>query len=875
MSKPYKFKFSIVTAVYNTQEYVSDAIDSVINQSIGFKDNVQLILVNDGSKDKSGDICKEYRDKYPNNIIYIEKENGGVSSARNKGLEKVEGKYVNFLDSDDKLSKNTLEEVWKFFEEHYDEIDFVSIPTKFFEANNDEHPLNYKYKKTHIVNIFENTNDILLFVNSAFIKKEKAQNFKFDQRVHYSEDAKYISMILLEKGVYGALSSPFYLYRKRSNQDSAIQTKSYKKTWLLDTPQFVYMEIMEKCVNLFNGVPLYFQNLIMHDLQFRFKQDNLSGLNEKEISDYFSKLSEILQFIDDQIILSKPFYYIEHKIFCLTIKHKIDYKVFFKKSIEYDGNIFFNGNLTIKKDNHHLFINSIDTKSSKIVIDGIIKTVLPLNDFILKINSNGITNQVKLSPLKNKAVLSLDKEVLTPFYFKVEIPSLDLGSICFKMKIAETEFELPIEFLRGLESGYKNIEEKNFKLKKTSIQYAPKNIFRTLKLELVYWRKLFKKKKLKVIIIRALYFLLKNLKRDPIWIFSDKLTNGGDNGEVLFEYAMKQKDSVKKFFLINKNSKDYLRIGKIGNLLDFSSLKYKMVFLLSDKVLSSQATDKYINAFGRSRRYYNDLYNFDFVFLQHGITYNNLSRWLIKIDKNIKLFITCTEKEYNSILDYEYLYEKENLLLSGFPRYDKLENKPKRKILLMPTWRLSLSTTENSRGEKKYNPKFKESSYYTFFNNLINNERLLESLKKNNYYIKFCLHPELLQNAKDFDRNESIEIVNETCNYQKEFKEGCLLITDYSSVSFDFAYLFKPIIYTQFDQEEFFKNHTVTKGYFDYKKDGFGPVCFTLEETINKIIKFMENECELPIEYNKRIKNLFKYTDKNNCERVYNAVKKL
>jgi glycosyltransferase involved in cell wall biosynthesis len=131
-TKKYPYKFSIVTAIYNTEDYVSDAIESVINQTIGFEDNVQLILVNDGSTDRSGEICKEYRNRYPNNIVYIEKENGGVSSARNRGLKEVKGKYVNFLDSDDKLSKNTLEEVWKFFEKHYNEIDFVSIPIYFF-----------------------------------------------------------------------------------------------------------------------------------------------------------------------------------------------------------------------------------------------------------------------------------------------------------------------------------------------------------------------------------------------------------------------------------------------------------------------------------------------------------------------------------------------------------------------------------------------------------------------------------------------------------------------------------------------------------------------------------------------------------------------
>ncbi|MBQ8980009.1 MAG: glycosyltransferase family 2 protein, partial [Eubacterium sp.] len=70
-----KYKFSVVLPVYNGEEYLTEALDSVINQSIGFEDNIQFIIVNDGSTDGSADICKKYRDMYPDNIVYVEKEN--------------------------------------------------------------------------------------------------------------------------------------------------------------------------------------------------------------------------------------------------------------------------------------------------------------------------------------------------------------------------------------------------------------------------------------------------------------------------------------------------------------------------------------------------------------------------------------------------------------------------------------------------------------------------------------------------------------------------------------------------------------------------------------------------------------------------------
>jgi len=115
----YKFKFSIIIPVYNVEDYLEETLLSVINQSIGFINNIQIILVNDGSPDSSDLICKEYANKYPNNIKYIEKPNGGVSSARNTGIPYIEGKYVNFLDSDDKWDKHAFKHIYKFFEKQF------------------------------------------------------------------------------------------------------------------------------------------------------------------------------------------------------------------------------------------------------------------------------------------------------------------------------------------------------------------------------------------------------------------------------------------------------------------------------------------------------------------------------------------------------------------------------------------------------------------------------------------------------------------------------------------------------------------------------------------------------------------------------------
>lgn len=129
----FPFKFSIVIAVYNVAPFLSEAIDSLIKQDINFQDNVEIILVDDGSDDGSGSICDSYHNSYPENITTIHQNNRGVSAARNEGLKHVTGEYVNFLDGDDKLSPNTLSCVYRYFQ-LWPTVPMIAIPLRFFDG---------------------------------------------------------------------------------------------------------------------------------------------------------------------------------------------------------------------------------------------------------------------------------------------------------------------------------------------------------------------------------------------------------------------------------------------------------------------------------------------------------------------------------------------------------------------------------------------------------------------------------------------------------------------------------------------------------------------------------------------------------------------
>ena len=126
--------------------------------------------------------------------------------------------------------------------------------------------------------------------------------------------------------------------------------------------------------------------------------------------------------------------------------------------------------------------------------------------------------------------------------------------------------------------------------------------------------------------------------------------------------------------------------------------------------------------------------------------------------------------------------------------------------------------------------------------------------------------------AEIYNFDSNIEIVNDRSSDELNAKTN-LMITDYSSCVFDFAYLRKPVLYIQFDKETFFKNHSfVGEGYFDYERDGFGEVEYDMDSAVDRIIEYMKTDCELKDKYRERIDKFFEFSDNKNCERIYEHI---
>lgn len=868
------FFFSIIVPVYNVEQYIEEAIESIIGQSIGFSDNVQLVLVNDGSTDKSGDICKQYRNIYPDNIVYIEKENGGVSSARNEGLKRVCGKYVNFIDSDDMWQQDSLLSIHRFLKENPD-IRVVFSGLKLTgRKEGDSYHMDYQSKKTRIINIHEVFDYPQLKVATSFIARELLTD-RFDSDVKIGEDILYINKILLNECRFGLVSEAVYLYRKREDESSALDKASDDISYYTVTPEKVYRTLIDASIAKYGHVIPYIQYLLITDMQWRLKKAPSQVLSEEQKKNYRELLIDLLKYVSDDMIVAQRRMITKEKAYALKLKNGEEaysrnteaQEALARKTHmncivveEQDGELLISGR-SIEKflgDGYSVYVLDNNNKRYDAAYDR-----YPVYDW------TGVDDSIQMRVYRHTLRLPLKAGAEYRFFisngnsFDVRMNKLSFGTFSKLNGEKESVFfagDYHVRYIDNMIKVFKTgfIEEK--RIAKRYCDYLKKAADEEI-----------------TDIWKEAYGLKKKARKKPIWLISDRSNIAGDNGEALFTYLMRtdapQTHDI--YFILSEDSPDYQRMKQIGQILPFGSREYYVKRIAASMLISSHVDEWVVDPFGKNNKYFRNIMEAKYVFLQHGVTKDDVSSWLHYFKKHINIFITAAQPEYQSIIEGDYGYDDSVVKLTGFARYDKLKDDRKNIIAFAPTWRKHLATKAVTGSERGYSDEFIKSDYYKFYNTLINDERILEAMKRKGYIGRLYVHPAMSNQTIDFKGNDTVIVWEDKIDYPKVFSESALLITDYSSVAMDFAYLKKPVIYTQFDHDEFFGNHLYSKGYFDYETDGFGPVTKTYDTAVEAIVRSIETDCTEPEEYSERVDKFFAFTDKNNCERIYKELKKL
>ena len=239
-------KLSFVIPIYNMENYLPKCLDSILSQA---ENSCELILVDDGSKDHSGAICDDYRDRYPN-IKVVHKANGGLGSARNAGMDVAEGEYIAFVDSDDYIEGGTVARLLRWIDTEPADVCFLEL-TKVHPDGSRE-PMGEGLIRSEIRG--KTREQVLTFLSSrpkfpgsgcgklfrrAFLEKH---GFRFPDDRRLSEDLIYALNVYYAADSFDYLDFPYYCYRQ-SRAGSITNTVTAK--YYFDTALFVE-EVVER-----------------------------------------------------------------------------------------------------------------------------------------------------------------------------------------------------------------------------------------------------------------------------------------------------------------------------------------------------------------------------------------------------------------------------------------------------------------------------------------------------------------------------------------------------------------------------------------------------------------------------------------------------
>ncbi|MFE0506086.1 CDP-glycerol glycerophosphotransferase family protein [Peribacillus butanolivorans] len=350
-----------------------------------------------------------------------------------------------------------------------------------------------------------------------------------------------------------------------------------------------------------------------------------------------------------------------------------------------------------------------------------------------------------------------------------------------------------------------------------------------------------------------------------IWLIYEKTAERAqDNGYYFFKYIYENQKHQQAYYIIKPESEDYLKLAGMNNrVLEFMSFKY-MVYMYSAQLFVSSETKGHAYDIriqkGRIRKAMN--YK-PLVFLQHGVIgLKKLNSIFKKSSINAPSLFVVSSPAEGKIIRNHFGYNDKEIIVSGLPRWDVINNKAAgNSILMMPTWRVWL---ENLSYEEVAN-----SEYVQAFKAFLDSSELHKLLEQHELTLYFYLHPKFKDFIDHFEINHNRVVISNEQSLNSLMMESSMLITDYSSVSWDMFYQKKPIIFYQFDLDTYNKYQG---SYMDFDNELFGDQVFTTEDLIATIKEYAEANFKEKQLFNHLRKTYLPYIDKSNSQRIYNEI---
>lgn len=792
--------YNVITAAYNVEPYLDDYFKSITRQTLDFTGQIRIIIVDDGSTDRTADIIKKWQNLYPKSIIGLRQENCGQGAARNLGLTRAEGDYVTFIDADDFISPGYFAQIDHILNRTPNVALLAARQAMLYELSGnvrDNSPLRVFHG---LKDISRDINDheafIQIAVSSAVfpLAKLRKLNLSFGERPWPAfEDAHFVLRYLMRSdgGRIVFAAKPVYYYRKRARKDSTMNLARTRPELYGELLEEVHLELLQEK----QPSPIYVQKTILFDLSPKIRAV-LAGkipLTTAEGRRFFKALEGIFQFIDVEVIKNYPENLNDFSDLC-----RAGILFCFKGVLEW-------------------------------VSPAVVDRCDPSGNMIHVRYFTGRIDRERVGRDHNRSLKVLDAKT-TGHYLGGELFCYERG---FWLPWSDNSDDLTL-FAGDRSLILKNDPQEVLKRKKKALQ-----------------------KKIPTITCCP-------PKRDSnLWLFADRLDQADDNAEHLYRYTAAKAPELEIYFLLQRQSPDWKRLQKEGfQLVDFRrrNRKFQKLLARAGKIISSQ-TDLASDS--------NHILPLDqyFIFLQHGVIKDDMSAWLNTFTPD--LMLTSTAAEHESLIGpgSPYLISNREVALTGLPRHDallKTFTQPVNEIMIAPTWRRDLSSATEY---------FFNSAYAERWLEFLRSPQLIELAEQNKLTIVFVPHPNM-RNLFKASLFKNIKFISDLrADYQLRLKKAALLVTDYSSVAFEAAFLRRPCLYYQFDAESVFSgNHTTARGYFDYERDAFGPICHNLDTLLQELERLLTIAPGVLPFYLERMQATFPTRDGRNCERAYQAI---
>ena len=357
------------------------------------------------------------------------------------------------------------------------------------------------------------------------------------------------------------------------------------------------------------------------------------------------------------------------------------------------------------------------------------------------------------------------------------------------------------------------------------------------------------------------------------WLICEDRYEARDNGYWLFRYIRENHPEQKVAYAIDKSSPDYSKVAKLGKIVPYGGWRHWFWYLVAEKNISSQKGGKPNAAACYLLEITLKILPTKRYFLQHGVIINDL-KWLYHDVCRFRLFVCSAQPEWDYV-SRNFGYPEGRVQLLGLARFDQLHELEvdRNLILVMPTWREWLARPVKANQNLDDLEHFENTEYCIRWNEFLNDPKLVQVLKHYGKRMIFYPHRNMQKYLSYFHSGADLIQIADRNDYdiQDLLKRAGLLITDYSSVFFDFAYMKKPVLFYQFDEEKF-RDNQYQIGYFDYRDEFLGKCSFSLHELLLQIEEQCKRNFSVTEAENDLIETFFPLRDQNNCERNYRAI---